>query len=298
MKYRFHTCDVFTDRMFGGNQLAVFPEAEGLSTDQMQQLTREFNFSECTFVLPPEKGGSRRVRIFTPEREVPFAGHPNVGTAFVLLTEGYAESDESKPLFFEEPAGMVPVSFRKNGGSYICELEAPEAFSTGIRLDPAQVAPSVGLSPDDIKTSVHMPEQASVGFPFLMTELVSVDALRRAEPDLSAMKQLKAVDEHLNIHLYVRSSDEYDLRTRMFAPLDGIFEDPATGSANCALAAYLASLEPDDSCSLDLRIGQGIEMGRPSLLQARALKEQGRVVSAHIGGNCVMVTSGTVDLQE
>ena len=148
MRYRYYICDVFTETRFGGNQLAVLPKAEGLSDQQMQQITREFNFSETAFVLPPEAGQTRRVRIFTPAREIPFAGHPNVGTAFVLASIGeLGEIRESLEVTFEEGAGLVPITIREaNGKITLCELTAPQPLSFGITVSARQVAAALSLS--------------------------------------------------------------------------------------------------------------------------------------------------------
>ena len=149
MRYRYFTCDVFTDTRFGGNQLAVLPEAEGLSDRQMQQIAREFNFSETTFVLPPEAGHDRRVRIFTPPREVPFAGHPNIGTAFVLASMGaFGALEAPRSVTFEEQAGLVPVAIEKReGGRIWCELTAPQGLTLGRTVSAQAVAAAVSLRP-------------------------------------------------------------------------------------------------------------------------------------------------------
>src|SRR5215468_595773 len=137
MRYRYFLCDVFTDRRFGGNQLAVLPEAQGLSDRQMQQIAREFNFSESAFVFPPEHGHTRRVRIFTPATEVPFAGHPNVGTAFVLAASGaLGPLDSSISVTFEEKAGLVPITIRRRDNRILCELSAPQRLSLGPTVTP------------------------------------------------------------------------------------------------------------------------------------------------------------------
>jgi trans-2,3-dihydro-3-hydroxyanthranilate isomerase len=299
MRLRYYTCDVFTDIRFGGNQLAVLPEAEGLSDAQMQQIAREFNFSETTFVLPAEKGHDRRVRIFTPPREVPFAGHPNIGTAFVLATTGaFGPLDAPRQVIFEELAGLVPVAIEKRGdGRLRCELTAPQSLSLGQTVSAQALAPAVSLSADDIVTTAHAPQMASVGLPFLVAELRDRDALERARPDASGLDALIAAGiEQPDVHLYVRSSDDFDLRTRMFSPLDGIPEDPATGSANCALVALLSQIDPAADGSFSWRVAQGVEMGRPSVLEARVEKKDGAVVHVWIGGDAVMVSEGNIEV--
>jgi trans-2,3-dihydro-3-hydroxyanthranilate isomerase len=296
-RYRFHTCDVFTDTRFGGNPLAVFPEGEGLADREMQQIAREFNFSETTFVLPSSEH-ARRVRIFTPTTEVPFAGHPNVGTAFVLATTGaFGELLEPTTVVFEEEAGPVPVTIhREASGALFCELEAPEPLSLGEPVSPSMAAAAVSLTPAEVVTATHPPREASVGLPFLVVELRDRGALEKARPDPAGIEALAAAGISPDVHLYVQSDDELDVRARMFAPLDGVPEDPATGSANSALAALLTQCRGERDGLFEWRIAQGVEMGRPSLLVARTEKKDGEVVSVRMGGRSVLVTEGVLHL--
>jgi trans-2,3-dihydro-3-hydroxyanthranilate isomerase len=299
MRLRYFTCDVFTDTRFGGNQLAVLPEAEGLSDDQMGQIAREFNYSETTFVLPPRQGNDRRVRIFTPGGEVPFAGHPNIGTAFVLATMGaFGALEEPREVVFEEEAGLVPVAIRRRPeGRIWCELTAPQTLTLGATVPVASAAAAVSLVEADIVTTAHAPVVASIGLPFVMAELSGRDALARARPDLAVFEAMVAGGmEEPMLHLYVRSGDEFDIRTRMFSPLDGIPEDAATGSANCALAGLLAHLDEAADAELNWRIAQGVEMGRPSVLEARAEKRDGAVERVRIGGESVLVCEGLLEV--
>ncbi len=299
MRYRYFTCDVFTDTRFGGNQLAVLPEADGLSDEQMQQIAREFNFSETTFVLPPEAGHDRRVRIFTPPREAPFAGHPNIGTAFVLATMGaLGPLDAPISVTFEEQAGLVPVAIEKReGGRIWCELTAPQGLTLGKTVSAQSVASAVSLSADDILTTAHAPQVASVGLPFLIAELRDREALQRARPDVSGLEGLVAEGiAQPDVHLYVRTSDGFDLRARMFSPMDGIPEDPATGSANCALVGLLSHLDEAAGGAFSWRIAQGVEMGRPSVLEARTEKRDGALVNVWIGGESVLVSEGLIEV--
>ncbi len=300
MRFRYYTCDVFTDNRFGGNQLAVLPEAAGLSDEQMQQIAREFNFSETTFVLPPMAGGECRVRIFTPMSEVPFAGHPNIGTAFVLAASGrFGEFQTQTTVVFEEKAGLVPVSIHKReGGRLWCELTAPERLSLGKTVPVELAASAASLTAADIITSTHAPRIASVGLPFVFVECRDRDALERARPSFSGCEALLAhgVDSPY-LHLYTRTSDGFDIRARMFSPLDGIPEDPATGSANCALVALLSHYNAAADGSFSFRIAQGVEMKRPSVLDARTEKRDGVVVNAWIGGQSVLVCEGFIDVE-
>jgi trans-2,3-dihydro-3-hydroxyanthranilate isomerase len=295
--YRYYICDVFTDTRFGGNQLAVLPEAHGLSDQQMQHIAREFKFSESTFVLPPAHGQTRRVRIFTPATEIPFAGHPNVGTAFVLATAGaFGPIDGAIAVTFEETAGLVPITISRQEGRLWCELTAPERLSLGKSVSAESVAFAVSLTAGDVITTTHEPHLASVGLPFLMAELKDRSALARARIHTPGFDALKAQGVTPDVHLYVKSADEFDIRARMFAPFDGVPEDPATGSANCALAGLLSHYSSIANGSFQWRIAQGVEMGRPSVLCARAEKKDGAVVATWIGGTSVMVSEGTIEV--
>lgn len=303
MKHRFCTCDVFTNTRFGGNPLAVLPDARGLSDAQMQQITREFNYSETAFVFPPEQGRTRKVRIFTPAREVPFAGHPNVGTAFTLATIGEL-GDLAKPSLtveFEEKAGVVPVVITcANGRVTSCELTAPAPFSLGDVIPTNLIAAAASLSVDDIASERHPPRVASVGLPFIMTELKSRAALERARVNAAAFDPIAALGPRPSLYFYTRVTDagveNVDVRARMFAPLSGVQEDPATGSATCAAAGLLAHLDPKPTGSFATRFSQGVEMGRPSTLLGRAEKSEGAVRSTHVGGPCVFITEGTIEV--
>jgi len=293
-RYRYWTCDVFTDTRFGGNQLAVLPEAEGLSERQMLQIAREFNFAETAFVLPPERGHTRRVRIFTTSKELSFAGHPNIGTAFVLAAMGaFGPVDTPVTVTFEELAGLVPIVIRRRGASFWCELSAPELLSLGPTVPADLAAAAVSLVQDDVVTTTHPPRVTSVGAPFLMVELRDRAALARARVHPPAFESLTALSGLGRIHLYVRSGDEVDLRCRVFVP----FEDAATGSANCALVGLLGHCDSAADGSYVFRIAQGVEMGRPSLLEGRAEKRGGAVVATRIGGSSVMVSQGLLEVE-
>ncbi len=297
MKYKFYTCDVFTEVRFGGNPLAVLPNAEGLSSQQMQQIAREFNYSESTFVVPSDNGYTKKVRIFTPTREIPFAGHPNIGTAFTLAHIGdFGDINAETNITFEEQAGPVPIVVRKSTTGIWCELKAPEALFIGKTISPDLAAAALTLSSDDIVTGTHLPQVASVGLPFLMVELKDRAALEKARCYTPALDEIHAQGIMPDIHLYIRSSDEFDLRARMFAPLDGVPEDPATGSANCALAAMLGHYQSESAGDFVWRIAQGVEMQRPSVLEARVEKRSGTVTGVWIGGCCKLVAEGYISV--
>jgi trans-2,3-dihydro-3-hydroxyanthranilate isomerase len=288
--YPFVTVDVFTDRRFGGNPLAVFPDARGLSDDEMQALAAEFNLSETTFVLPPEDpANSARVRIFCRTYEMPFAGHPNVGTAYVLAREG---RDRGGVLRFEEPAGLVEVQVDRDGTGAVtgATIAAPQPLSFGPELRAEDVAACAGIAPADVLAAAHRPMLVSVGNPFVIAE-VTGEALTRATPDIGAFRRVRdawpALGNRLSLHLHAR--DGQRLRARMFSPLSGTVEDPATGSANAPLGALLLSLTQD--AALNVEVVQGVEMGRPSLLRVTARRDPDGI-RATVGGNCVPVLRG------
>lgn len=295
MRYHFVTLDVFTDRRFGGNQLAVIPDARELSGEQMQAIAREFNYAECTFVLPPASPqNDAQVRIFTPKREVPFAGHPNVGTAYALaMLEEVHGRKVGDALRFEEKAGIVAVSVARNaaGQPMSAELTAPALLDLAETMAVEHVAEAAGLAPNAITTERHEPQIASIGLPFTIAELPDLDTLAAIKPNLAAF------DRHFTevagdaLYLYVRTGPR-SVQARMLAPLHGVIEDPATGSAAAALTGFLARLDPAREGTLPLAIAQGLEMGRPSLIQGAADKSGGAVTAVRVGGPCVTVMEG------
>jgi trans-2,3-dihydro-3-hydroxyanthranilate isomerase len=301
MQRRYITVDVFTDRAFGGNPLAVVLDAGGLSTAQMQAIASEFNYSETTFVLPPRDGAhDAQVRIFTVTNEIPFAGHPNVGTAFVLATQA---SQPPARFLFEEVAGLVPVDIlNKDGKPVGAELTAPQALKKLTSFGPEEAAACVSLAAADIRTDRHPPQIVSVGMAFLVAEVASRDALRRAKPEPVAFSRVLSSDGAVGVYIYTRdvppAESPCDLQARMFFPgSSGLIEDPATGSATVAAAALLADLSGERGGELKLRVGQGVDMGRPSLLLTRVRKESGVIASAHVGGACVQMMEGSFRLE-
>jgi trans-2,3-dihydro-3-hydroxyanthranilate isomerase len=298
MRRRYVTADVFTDRMFGGNPLAVVLDAEGLSSEQMQAIALEFNYSETTFVLPPrDPKHTAQVRIFTPRVEMPFAGHPNVGTAFLLARDpAYRTAAASGGFVFEEAAGLVPMRLMREGDAVIAtELKAPKPLARLASAPAEATAACLSLEAADIDVSVHNPEVASVGMPFLMVALHSREALSRAKPDLTAFGKLLPLDGADAVFFYWRqptAAGEAVLHARMFAPFDGVMEDPATGSAGAAVIALLASLDKAHDAK-DWRIHQGDDMGRPSVLLGRT-RRHAQGTDTFIGGRCVAVLEGSL----
>ncbi len=303
MKLHFVTVDVFTDRQFGGNPLAVVTNAEGLSTERMQAIAAEFNLSETTFVLPPKNPAhTAEVRIFTPKAEMPFAGHPSVGTAYVLARAGesYGRPISGDRLTFEMIAGLVEIGItRENGQAAAARLTAPKPLSLGEEFPIESIAAACSLKPGDFRTDAHLPRVASCGAGFLFAELSSRTALAAAKARPEIFERELPRDRVTGLHLYVHGSDQgCDIQARMFAPQHGIAEDPATGSAAVALIGLLAHYRPERDLVLSMTIGQGFDMGRPSILEAAAEKKAGKVVATHVGGRSVPVMSGTIDLSE
>ena len=298
--YEFVTVDVFTDTRFRGNPLAVFPDAGGLEAGAMQALAREFNLSETAFVLPPEDPRhTARVRIFTPHQELPFAGHPNVGTGYVLAGRGAGAGTDH--LVFEEPAGLVRVHPTRDAAGAVtgAAVSAPQSLQIGDEIEEDLLVAGFGLHARDLAQHGHRPLVASVGTPFVFAELTDLAALGRATPDLAALRRAA---QHVpaaggGVMLYVRQDgDATRLRARMFAPLRGIPEDPATGSAAAALAALLTAFAPGEDVDLTYEIEQGVEMGRPSRILGHARKTAEGPVSARIAGDCVPMLRGSVAL--
>jgi trans-2,3-dihydro-3-hydroxyanthranilate isomerase len=286
--YPFVTVDVFTQARFGGNPLAVFTDATGLSDAQMQSLAAEMNLSETTFVLQPaDPAHTARVRIFNRTAEMPFAGHPTVGTGYVLAQRG-----AGGVLTLEVPAGIVEVNIERDAqqAPIGAVIAAPQPLSLGAEFDVETIAACAGIDPSGVVVSEHRPVEASVGVGFVIAQLTEA-ALAAAAPDLAAFHQ--AADKHadgaerLSLHLYSREQGR--IRARMFAPLSGTWEDAATGSANAALAALLLSLTADQTGRYE--VSQGTEMGRPSRLKLTARRQDGGIRST-VGGGCVPMFRG------
>lgn len=296
--YQFYTADVFTDRIFGGNPLAVFTDARGLDTARMHQITREMNLSETVFVLPPETPrGTRRVRIFTPGRELPFAGHPTVGTAFVLASIGEIPlSGDLTHIVLEEGVGPVEVRIRsRNGRPIVSELSAAKLPEEGPPPPSNEkLAAVLSLQAAQIAGGTRRPRSFSCGVPFLFVMVRDLTALASARPNLELWERHLANYSTQEVYVVTESPDA-DIRARMFAPTLGIPEDPATGSAASALAGYLAPAGTADGL-LRWTVRQGVEMGRPSTIEVEADVKDGALSAVRVGGSSVMVSRGVVTL--
>lgn len=301
MRAKFHTLDVFTDRVFGGNPLAVFPDADGVPPAMMQRIARELNLSETVFVswnAPPE-GADCRVRIFTPGTELPFAGHPTIGTAFLLAMLGrLREEDGAARVVLGETVGPVPVEVRmEDGRPVFAMLSAARLPETGPPPPPpAVVAQLLSIGEEDLGGSLGT-AYATSGVPFLFVSVRDRAALARARVDAGAWER------HLagawGPHLYAVTDDadgDATLRARMFAPAMGIPEDPATGGAVTALAALLAARDAAGDGTLRWVVEQGVEMGRPSRLHVEADVRGGALAAVRVGGSAVPVSEGEMML--
>lgn len=294
-RYRFFQADVFTDRPFGGNQLAVFTDARGLSDGEMQTLAREMNFSECTFLFPPDSPEAvKRVRIFTPAKELPMAGHPTVGTAHVLAHLGDIDvQDGSTEVTLELGIGPVAVAVEGRDGApdFVWMVHREPEFGA-VRDDRERVAGALGLSAGDLHADRPL-QTVSTGVPFLFVPLSSLDAARRCRPNVSALDDLFEEKQPEGVYVFTTETTSPDVRVhgRMFAPhaLD-IPEDPATGSAAAPLAAYLARYGIVTEPRLILE--QGVEMGRPSRIHLDVRRDGDRFTTLRIGGQTVIVGEG------
>ena len=299
MRYRYLTADVFTDTPFGGNQLAVFPDATGLSDEQMFALAREFNFSETTFVFPPEQGGTRRLRIWTPGGEVPFAGHPTVGTAHVLAAIGEIPlTGDSTAIVFEEGVGPIPVLIRSIGGKPVfAQLSVAKLPEVGPPVPTREtLAAMLSLEARDLVGGHFSPQSVSCGLPFLFVALKDRDAVKRARIRFDLWERTLGNAWASMIMIFSRDPQREgsDIRARMYAPGISVPEDPATGSACAALGGYLAARDPRPDGTLRWIVEQGFEMGRPSIIEVEVDKAAGAITAVRVGGASVMMSEGTI----
>lgn len=296
--FAFHTLDVFTEQAYTGNPLAVVLEADALTNLQMQRIAREFALSETVFVCAPRTlGAIATARIFTPERELPFAGHPTVGTACLLAELGLAPAGDDIRFVLDEGVGPVTVEVRREAGrAYFAQLTTavpPEVRPWDGAVE--ELAAVLGLSASDLASAGEVPRQASCGNPFVLVPVRQPELLPAIAFDAARAKALLADAWGHALYIYARGY-EGELRARMFATDLGIHEDPATGSAAVALAGALALEAPESDADWQWPIHQGVEMGRPSLLHAEASKRAGRVIAVRVGGHAVRVTEGRIGI--
>ena len=299
MGYRYCTADVFTTVAFGGNQLAVIPDARGLTDAQMQAITREFNYSETVFVFPPEAGGTRKLRIFTPGAEIPFAGHPTVGTAHVLAALGEITlTGAETTIVFEEGVGPVRVTIRAEGREPVfAQLSVARLPEAGPQPPTrTTLAEILSLDAGDIVGGMMQPQALSCGLPFLLVPVKSRDAVARARVRLDRWEEVLKGWWAPDIMVFAKEAEheDHDIRARVFVPSMSVPEDPATGSACATLAGYLAQRDPRTDGTLRWAVEQGYEMGRPSLIEIEADLDNNQVQAIRVGGSSVLVAEGTL----
>jgi trans-2,3-dihydro-3-hydroxyanthranilate isomerase len=296
MRRRFVTLDVFTDKRFAGNPLAVVLEPDGLDDAAMQTVAREFNFPETVFVFPPADRANRAaLRIFTPARELPFAGHPTVGTAVLL---GRLDGSDAAIFTLEEKVGRVPCRVRPTGpDSGRAQFDLPRLpEQVGTLGDHAAIAAALSIDPGDIGFARFTPALWSAGNPFACVPLASLDAIRRCRAVEANWNAAFGTDAHNAAFMFCRQTEDgSDFHARMFAPRYGIAEDPATGSAVAAFAGLLAAHGGLGDGDHVVRIEQGYEMGRPSLIELSLSVSGGSVTTAAIGGSAVVVMEGAIE---
>ncbi|ETX05151.1 PhzF family phenazine biosynthesis protein [Candidatus Entotheonella palauensis] len=302
-QYRFYTADVFTNQAFGGNPLAVFPDAEDLTTDDMQRIANEFNLSETVFVQPPQDAKhAKRLRIFTPQHELPFAGHPTVGTAVVLaFTGGIACHSPETSVIFEEGVGPIPITIRTaEGQAAYAQFSVAQLPAFGPPAPPPEaVAAALSLTVDDLALDTTPIQTASCGVPFMYVPVRHLAGVERVRINQAALDQLPKHEWTSHLYVYTRETvtPEADVHARMFAPAMGLGEDPATGSAASSLAGVLALTATQSSGTLRWRIEQGFEMQRPSLIDVEADMQDGVITAVCVGGHAVLISQGEMLVQ-
>ncbi len=303
MKLKFHTLDVFTDRRFGGNPLAVVHDADGLDTAKMQTIAREFSLSETVFIqIPDNPSHTAKIRIFTPGAELPFAGHPTVGTAALLaeLRNPGSTGDREALVVLEEKIGLVRVGVKfRNGQAAFAEFDAPKLPE---RLDDPSskdiLSAALGLMPSEIGFQNHRPSAYSAGVPFSFVPVASLDAIAKVTVQPQYWGQAFSGAAPGSVFVYCRETQHAasSFHARMFAPHHGIGEDPATGSAAAAFAGVVHLFDAPRDGTHKRVIEQGFEMGRPSLITLSLVANAGKLTTVRIGGHAVRVSEGTIEV--
>jgi trans-2,3-dihydro-3-hydroxyanthranilate isomerase len=304
MRLRFHTLDVFTTTRFAGNPLAVVHDADGLDTARMQTIAREFNLAETVFVMKPDNlAHSAKIRIFTPGTELPFAGHPTVGTAALLadlkMPGGDNDGERDALIVLEEKIGVVRVGVRLKGNAHaFAEFDTPKLPELGGAMPPNDMlAGALGLIPNEIGFENHKPVIASAGVPFAFVPVASLEAIARAGVQPLYWSKTFSGGVPQSVYVYCRETvlKSSQFHARMFAPGSmGIPEDPATGSAAAAFAAVIRKFDTPRDGHYAANIEQGFEMGRPSSIALTLEIERGTLHAVRIGGNAVRVSEGTM----
>ena len=296
MARRFYTLDVFTDEALSGNPLAVVLDSDGLDQDAMQTIATEFNLSETVFVFPPDKEENRaRIKIYTPVHELPFAGHPTVGTAY-LLSHLDGLSDDAE-LVLEEVVGPVNCAITDTDGKRKIRFELPkisERIDWTVGAD--KLAEAIGLQPEDMGFDEHEVSIWDGGVPYMLVPLSSINAVQNIEINSVLLKEIEPVINGINANIYAYcrggESSSAAYHARMFAPFQGIPEDPATGSAVASFSGQIAQYDMQETDTGEFLIEQGYEMGRPSQIVLDLTKDQGNTTAAGISGGAVIVSKG------
>jgi trans-2,3-dihydro-3-hydroxyanthranilate isomerase len=298
-EFRYVTLDVFTDKPFGGNQLAVFPDARAIPERALIEITREFNYSETTFCYPAANPThTARVRIFTPGAEVPFAGHPTVGTAIALHAMGPEAGREAR-LVLEEGVGPVPVTVRPDANAPFAQFSVAKLPEVGPPVPTrTTLAEILSLAPDDIVSGSSAPQAVSCGLPFLIVAVKTVKALGQARVRFDRWSETMRKSWAPDLFLFTPDTEAGPLnfRARCFVPSMSVPEDPATGSANACLAGFLAARATEREGTLRWTVMQGVEMGRPSRIDIEADKSAGAITAIRVGGRAVFMMSGSITL--
>src|SRR5436305_8178821 len=294
MKYTFHIVDVFSATPFGGNQLAVLPDAAGISTEGMQKIAREFNFGETAFVLPKNDPNTYRVRIFTPRVELDFAGHPSVGTACALVMKQHVRLSDPVRLILEENVGPVTVDVAQRNGGFYGKLTLSGKIDTPTGAPtPAELAAVLSVEPAEVNQVFF----AGAGVPFCFAQLTSNEVVDRAEINRAAWATTLSRAWSPHIFFFAGNlRDGGELYARMWAPALGIEEDPATGAACAALVGAMASKHDFGGPAYRLSIQQGVSMGRRSEIEAEARKSGDVVTSVSVGGATAYIASGEIEV--
>jgi trans-2,3-dihydro-3-hydroxyanthranilate isomerase len=302
MRKQFYTLDVFTQERFAGNPLAVVGDADDLDDARMQAIAREFNLSETVFLQSPrDPVNTARARIFTPKRELPFAGHPTIGTAVLIGLLQAADMIRARDIdiVLEEAVGPVRCTVRARGDVVRAEFELPRLPErAGEAADAAMLARALSLSLQDIGFRDHKPSVWSAGVGFTFVPLASRDAVTRARPDMSVWNEVMGPPDHPSAFVYCDDTvgEGRHVHARMFAPSLGIAEDPATGSAVASFAGVCMEYEKPGDGEHQIIVEQGFAMGRPSLIALGMRVEGGKLVSATIGGAAVLVSEGAIEI--
>jgi trans-2,3-dihydro-3-hydroxyanthranilate isomerase len=305
-KLRYHLVDVFTGRQFGGNPLAVFTNGRGIPAETMQAIAKELNLSETTFVLPPDDtANDYRVRIFTPGQELPMAGHPTVGTTYVLAREhmiAHGETGAETTIKLEEGVGTIPVRIEwQDGAARLIEMRQPRP-TFGARVEDLQaVAEMLSIDPEEIAETKLPLEVVSCGVPFLYVPVKSLRAVRNIKFRVDVWESKLNTVVPPEVFVFTREVEfaNSTVHSRMFAPGMGIWEDPATGGASGPLGCYLVryGVVACDGWA-DITSEQGIEMGRPSFIKIRIAREGEEITDVRVGGECRFMGEGYLEIED